>query len=574
MKRLTIIFSLVLIGITFAGCSKDEVNVLAVIPENVTFNASGGSRSITIRTDASSWSIANTASDWLNVSATSGNTEEATITLSITTRSLEARTATLTISAGDARPAQVIISQLASQFLYTFTTDLSALEFIRAGETKLLQIETTSPQWSLSADADWLQFDNNTGLDGSKTISVTALENPGVIRTTTISITGDQSQTAQVQVEQEGDLYPNYNTSPIDPDETGMASNAVELAAKIKLGWNLGNTLDATGGETSWGNPMATQALIDFVKASGFNAIRIPAHWDYYANASTAKIQDAWLARVKEVVQYCINSDLYVILNIHHGAFLQDHINTQDQASVNAKQKAFWEQIATTMRDFDERVMFASSNEPPADNATQMSVLLSYHQTFVNAVRSTGGRNSYRVLVIQGPSTDIDKTSALMNTMPVDQIAGRMMAEVHYYSPWQFCGLEEDADWGKMSYYWGNGYHSATDPERNASSEEDYVIAQFQKVKTKFVDQGIPVVLGEFGAIRRTEYLTGDALTLHLASRAYYNKFVTQQAIAHGLMPFYWDNGYLSHHQFGIFDRVNNTVGDQQVLDALVEGAQ
>jgi endoglucanase len=368
--------------------------------------------------------------------------------------------------------------------------------------------------------------------------------------------------------------YPSYNTSPLPPDASGMTSNAVQLAAQIKLGWNLGNTLDATCGETCWGNPAATQALIDKVKASGFNAIRVPVYWDGYADATTAKIQDAWLARVKEVVQYCVNDGLYVIINVHHGGFLQDHINTRDQAKVNAQQKAFWEQIATTMRDFDEKVMFASSNEPPVEDATQMSVLLSYHQTFVNAVRSTGGRNSYRTLVIQGPSTDIDRTDALMNTMPTDQIAGRMMAEVHYYSPSQFCLIYTDVSWGNMFYYWGNGYHSTTDPSRNATwGEEDYVIAEFQKMKTKFVDKGIPVILGEYGAIRRLN-LTGDALTLHLASRAYWDKYITQQAKAHGMLPFYWDEGSIGHQGFGIINRQNNTVSDQQVLDALVQGAQ
>lgn len=370
--------------------------------------------------------------------------------------------------------------------------------------------------------------------------------------------------------------YPNYNTSPLPPNQTGMSSTAVQLAANIRLGWNLGNTLEAIGGETAWGNPQATQALIDKVKQSGFNAVRIPVSWNQYANASTAQIQAQWLDRVKQVVQYCINNDLYVILNIHwDGGWLDEHINTRDQAAVNAKQKAFWEQIATKMRDFDEHLMFASANEPPAGDATQMNVLLSYHQTFINAVRSTGGKNTYRVLVIQGPSTDIDKTNTLMNTLPTDPTPNRMMAEVHYYGPWQFAGLTQDATWGTMFYYWGNGYHSTTDLSRNATwGEEDYVIAEFQKMKTKFVDKGIPVVLGEYGAIRRTTALTGAALTLHLASRAYWDKYITQQARAHGLLPFYWDEGSLTNHGFGIMNRPNNTVGDQQALDGLIQGAQ
>jgi endoglucanase len=369
--------------------------------------------------------------------------------------------------------------------------------------------------------------------------------------------------------------YPSYNTNPLPPDPTGMSSNAVQLAANIRLGWNLGNTLEAIGGETAWGNPQVTQALIDKVKQSGFNAVRIPCSWDQYANASTAQIQAQWLDRVKQVVQYCINDGLYVVLNIHwDGGWLDGHITTREQASVNAKQKAFWEQIATKLRDFDEHLMFASANEPPVSNATEMSVLLSYHQTFINAVRSTGGKNTYRVLVIQGPSTDIDNTTNLMNTLPSDPTANKMMAEVHYYGPWQFCGLTTDESWGTMFYYWGNGYHSTNDPSRNANwGEEDYVIAEFQKMKTTFVNQGIPVVLGEYGAIRRTT-LTGAALTLHLASRAYWDKYITQQARANGLLPFYWDEGSLGNNGFGIMNRQANTVGDQQVLDALVQGAQ
>jgi endoglucanase len=370
--------------------------------------------------------------------------------------------------------------------------------------------------------------------------------------------------------------YPNYNTSPLPPDATGMSSNAVQLAAKINLGWNIGNSLEAIGGETAWGNPMVTKALIDKVKLSGFNAIRIPCAWNQYmANTTTAQLKIEWLNRVKDVVQYCIDNGMYVIINIHwDGGWLENNCTTRQQASVNAMQKAFWEQIATHLRGFDEHLLFASANEPNVSDATQMSVLNSYHQTFINAVRSTGGHNSYRVLVVQGPSTDIQKTYDLMNTFPTDQVANRLMAEVHYYTPWNFCGMTSDESWGKMFYYWGSGYHSATDPTRNATyGEEADVIKYFQMMKTKFVDKGIPVVLGEYGAIRRSS-LTGDALTLHLASRAYYLKYVTQQAGVYGLIPFYWDNGAIGDNTFAIFNRQTNAVYDQQALDALVQGAQ
>jgi hypothetical protein len=190
----------------------------------------------------------------------------------------------------------------------------------------------------------------------------------------------------------------------------------------------------------------------------------------------------------------------------------------------------------------------------------------------VDAVRSTGGKNAYRTLVVQGPTTDIEKTNNLMNTLPMDTASNRLMVEVHYYTPWQFAGLTEDATWGKMAFYWGANYHSTTDTERNATwGEETDLENYFKLMKTKFIDNGIPVVLGEFGAIRRTT-LTGDALTLHLNSRAYYLKSVVKQAKLNGMLPFYWDEGSLGNHGFGIIDRSNNTVFDTQALDALLEG--
>lgn len=369
-------------------------------------------------------------------------------------------------------------------------------------------------------------------------------------------------------------LYPSYNTNPIAADAVGMSSTAVQLASKIKLGWNIGNTLEATGGETAWGNPKVTKALIDLVKANGFNAIRIPCSWNQnMSNSSTAQIKADWLARVKEVVQYCADNDMYVILNIHwDGGWLENNINEASKVANNAKQKAFWEQIATSLRDFDEHLLFASANEPSVENETQMAVLTSYHQTFINAVRSTGGKNASRTLVIQGPTTDITKTNKWMISLPTDKVANRMMVEVHYYSPWNFCGLTKDETWGNMFYYWGNNYHSTTDTSRNATwGEEATVSADFKLMKTQFVDKGIPVVLGEFGAISRTT-LTGDALALHLNSRAFYLKYVVQQAKLNGLLPFYWDEGSIGDKGFGIFKRSDNTIFDTQVLTALQDG--
>ncbi|MEO8239323.1 MAG: glycoside hydrolase family 5 protein [Flavobacterium sp.] len=367
---------------------------------------------------------------------------------------------------------------------------------------------------------------------------------------------------------------PNYNTNPLPADPSGMGSDARSIASKIRIGWNIGNTLEATGSETGWGNPKVTKALIDLVKAKGFNAVRIPCSWNQYlANSTTAQIKADWLSRVKEVVKYCNDNGMYCIVNVHwDGGWLENNVTVAKQVENNEKQKAFWEQIATSLRDFNGLLLFASANEPNVDTAEQMAVLKSYHQTFIDAVRSTGGRNAYRTLIIQGPRTDIAKTNQLMTSLPTDKLTGRMMVEVHYYSPWQFCGMTQDESWGKMFYYWGNGFKSTTDTGRNATwGEEAGVTADFKLMKTQFVDKGIPVILGEFGAIRRSS-LTGDNLTKHLASRAYYLKYVVQQAKANGLVPFYWDEGSISNNGFGIFNRSNNTVFDNQALTGLMSG--
>lgn len=429
----------------------------------------------------------------------------------------------------------------------------------------------SNAQWNISNAASWLQLSKTSGNSDSSTIRLTAGANEtGASRTTVLTVNAENGQARRVTVTQAAGIFPSYNTSPKAPDSIGM-STSVQLAAKFKLGWNIGNTLEATGGETSWGNPQITESYVKFVKQSGFTAIRLPCSWDIHVdNKATAHIDQNWLNRVKEIVGYCVNNDMYVMLNIHwDGGWLENNISKLKQDSVSAKQKALWEQIATAMRDFDEHLMFASANEPAADNAEKMEVLTLYHQTFINAVRSTGGRNSYRVLVLQGPNTSMALTVDLMNTLPKDPVAGRLMVEVHNYTPAQFCFLNEDVSWGKMFYYWGSGHHSTIEPDRNATwGEEDNHIADFSKIKEKFVDKGIPVLMGEYGAYRRdgSAHVPKDLVT-HEASVDYWTTFVTKEALAHGIKPFWWDTG-------GALDRRNNTVKDQRTIDAIIAGGK
>lgn len=362
----------------------------------------------------------------------------------------------------------------------------------------------------------------------------------------------------------------------------GFAASAQNLpTAKqtydaMTVGWNLGNTLEAIGGETAWGNPMTTQNLINKVKAAGFNTVRLPVAWDIHANQSTGVIDATWMARVKQVVDYCINADVYVIINIHwDNGWLEKNCTPAMQTSVNAKQKNYWTQIANTFKNYDGRLLFASANEPHVENAEQMTVLLSYHQTFIDAVRATGGNNASRTLIVQGPITDIEKTNTLMNTMPKDKIANRLIAEIHFYTPYQFCLLDKDGaeSWSKMYYYWGKNNHSTTDATRNATwGEEEEVDRLFQLMKTKFVDKGYPVIMGEIGAIKRTS-LTGSAYTLHIKSREFYYEYITKSARCHGILPVFWDTGALNENNMTLINRNTGAIADQGTVNAIMKGA-
>lgn len=452
------------------------------------------------------------------------------------------------------------------------SVSVAELLFSAEGDTAEITV-TANDKWKVNSASSWLQLSQANG-SGSVTIQISAASNAtGSSRSAIVKVSSDNGQTRHITVSQPSLLYPSYNTTPQPSDATGMSSTPVELAAKMHLGWNIGNTMEAPGGETGWGNPQITEEYVKFVKQQGFNAIRIPCAWDWHHvdNETTAHIDENWLNRVKEVVGYCVSNDMYVLLNIHwDGGWLENNCTPDKKDLVNAKQKAYWEQIATAMRDFDEHLMFASANEPNADDATEMGVLLSYHQTFVDAVRSTGGRNTYRTLVLQGSSEWIS-----VDAFPVDPTPNRIMYEEHNYTPFQFCGLGEDADWGKMSYYWGKDHQSVIEPERNFTQDpqndwgnEDAHVKYFKRIKEEFVDKGIPVLMGEYGAFRRdnSNHVPLDLAT-HNDAVDYWITFVTKQAKANGIIPFWWDTG-------GALDRKNNTVKDQRTIDAILAGAE
>ncbi len=288
---------------------------------------------------------------------------------------------------------------------------------------------------------------------------------------------------------------------------------SLQLSKLMGAGWNLGNSLEAIGGETAWGNPPATQALFNAVKAAGFKTVRIPLSWKQYADAND-NISSTWMSRVTQVVNYARNAGLYAIINIHwDGGWMQPTYAAQ--ATANARITKFWTQIANNFKGYDDTLLFAGTNEVMVTNdygtptVEYYTVQNGFNQTFVNAVRATGGGNLARHLVVQGFNTNIDHT-VNFTTVPSDSATKRLMMEVHFYDPYDFTLNENSNIW-----QWGA---AATDASATQTwANEAFVDAQFQKMKTRFVDAGIPVVLGEFGAIRRTEHAGAETYRISWA---------------------------------------------------------
>ncbi|MFB9328029.1 cellulase family glycosylhydrolase [Paenibacillus aurantiacus] len=358
--------------------------------------------------------------------------------------------------------------------------------------------------------------------------------------------------------------------------------NSSQIVFEMGAGWNLGNQLEAssngTPSETAWGNPAITQALIQKVKAAGFKTIRIPVSYlNYIGSAPNYTINSAWLNRVKTVVDYAYNEGLYVIINIHGdgynsvaGSWLL--VNGSDQTTIKAKYQKVWQQLANTFVNYDERLIFESMNEEfdgtyGTPNTAYYANLNAYNQIFVDTVRQTGGNNAARWLLIPGWNTNIDYTVGNYGfALPTDNYRDssipsaekRIMISVHYYSPWDFAGEES----GTITQW---GATAANSAKKSTWGQEDYLEAQLKSTYDKFVAQGYPVVVGEFGSIDKT--------ALDAANNTYRAAFahaVAATARKYGSVPVVWDNGYNGQYGFGLFNRSTNTVTQQGIIDAIM----
>lgn len=296
-------------------------------------------------------------------------------------------------------------------------------------------------------------------------------------------------------------------------------------------GFNLGNSLEAV-----WGYSYPGPAVYTAAAKAGFNAVRIPCAWDSNADKTTHVIDPAYMAKVKQAVDASIAAGMYVVINDHwDGGWLETHIGTSVDPALDEKMRSYWTQIATAFAGYDNHLLFAAANEPNVGSLAQMKTLLAYYQTFVDAVRAVGGRNTDRWLVLQGGGD-----TSWFTTLPTDPTPGHLMVEYHDYTPSLFTIIHTDQSWGTAIWFWGPAYHDPAVPGRNATSwEEGYIDSGFQQLKEQFVDKGIPVMVGEFQAAE-TPGLTGTEKAYNTASTLYWDKYSLDSAQAHGLSPFYW----------------------------------
>ena len=459
----------------------------------------------------------------------------------------------------------------------------TTLSFTKAGGD--LTFKAQAPvQVAATSSADWCTVSVGAQQSGTKisVVTVTAAENTTAYeRTAVVTVTaGSSSQTVTI-TQAEGD--------PAIPSGS-ITKNAQQIAKDMYPGWNLGNTMEATGGETSWQPTTTTQAVIDAVKAAGFKSVRIPCSWDIHSTGGT--IDADWMARVKQVVDYCIRDGLYVVLNDHWDngwievlGFSKSSSSYQpvDEATITSKAarlKDLWTQIANEFKNYDDHLLFAGLNEPFQEytlfstrHEELTPILIRYNKAFVEAVRATGGNNAQRTLVVQGPSTSITSTCSYMPADKLPEAAGRLMVEVHYYDPGQFCGTY-DASGEKAFYYWGAANHGTN--HNPTYGEESYLDGMFANLKNTFTSKGYPVIIGEYAALQRT--LPNDDQTKHNNSVKYYYQYLNQTAVNCGIVPFAWDTNDISglgkeSGSTTIIDRAKCAVLGHPAMDGITAGA-
>ena len=350
-------------------------------------------------------------------------------------------------------------------------------------------------------------------------------------------------------------------------------SEGMDFIKELYLGWNLGNTFDAADVgnisaehemdyEKAWCGDFTKIENIAAVKAAGFKTIRIPVSWHNHVDEND-RISRAWLTRVKEVVDWCLDMDLYVIVNTHHDN-AEDFYYPDTAHMERSKQylTAVWSQIAETFKDYDEHLILESLNEPrlvgtdyewwiDRNNAQckdAVACINTLNQLFVDTVRASGGTNATRWLLVPGYAASPDGALNPDFAMP-DDPQNRVILSVHAYRPYNFALNKAGTKEWSLD---------------NAGDTGD-IVGFMDNLYAKFVLNGVPVLIGEFGAMNK------DNLENRVAFSAYY----TACARAHGMSCLWWDNNAFagSGENFGLLYRRSSTFNYPEIVQALLKGS-
>ena len=351
--------------------------------------------------------------------------------------------------------------------------------------------------------------------------------------------------------------------------EADFSQNAWDIVNDITFGWNLGNTLDAYNGtemtvgdlssENCWGNPDATPELIALVKSTGVNAIRVPVTWYNHMDPDTLQVDEAWMSRVEEVVNYVLDADMYCILNVHHDTGEKGWLNADPDGHEEDERIfiALWQQIAKRFEPYGGKLMFEGFNEilnnqknwgSPSQECLDATNRL--NQVFVDTVRACGGNNATRYLMVPGYAASPDNVMGEWFKIPEDEADNKIIISVHAYTPYNFAL----AAGGRTTF--------------DHTLYSDYVdIPTFlNRLYKRYIQAGIPVVVGEFGARDK-----GGNLQDRVNFAAYY----TAACSARGMVCCWWDNnGFKGNGElFGILDRKNMTWPTGDIVLAIMKYA-
>ncbi len=352
-----------------------------------------------------------------------------------------------------------------------------------------------------------------------------------------------------------GAQLPTDTTSPApenNESNNGFRS-ASQIVSEIKVGWNLGNTLECydykewtSDAETAWGNPKTTLAMIQSVKSAGFNAVRIPVTWSEHMNGDT--IDAAWMKRVHEVVDLAYNEGLFVILNMHHDDYIWFEPKESEYSGDSAKLKAIWTQISAEFGSYGDRLLFEGMNEPRTvgsanewmgGTSEEREVINRYEQDFVDTVRASGGNNAERTLIVTSYAASAESAAMDAVKLPSDD---NIILSIHYYAPWLFSE-------GQSTVF--------------GDAEKSELDAKFREMKQKFIDKGVPLIIGEFGCVAGAANST----------RAEYYRYYISAAKSQGIKCFVWDNNVTEGEgSYGLFDRETLT-WNSEILSGIMDGA-